>query len=109
MVEEKQIADYVQVSQDGRHTVLGTKDGHGLPFDYANRHDALRAARRAYAEPLVYQAGVKVFVRLPKKQVGYGLLVEDVTPVDKTALVELDGRRQLVATRQLAGIIYDIR
>jgi len=102
--------EHVGMTASGeRYEVVGTHDGKGRPFSYRSIAVARRRAREAYQDELPYKKGDSVLVRLNTKTLRelYGagamiaVLIDSVTHIDRSVVVEFKGNRHVVTMNAL--------
>lgn len=108
--------EHIRQIEDGRYEVIGTRDGKGRPYRYLRLAVARRRAREAYQDGLLYKTGDRVFSWLHTKDLRqlYGkravmaTLVEDVTHIDQSIIVQIDQNTHRLTRASLGELATEI-
>jgi hypothetical protein len=108
--------EHINQIDDGRFEIVGTRDSKGRSYRYLRLAVARRRAREAYQDGLLYKTGDQVFVGLNIKELRqvYGArtilatLVEDVTHIDKSIIVQIGQNTHRLSRGSLGELATDL-
>lgn len=84
-----------------RYIILGTHNRKGLPYNYKRLAVARRRAREAFNGGLYAEAGEIIGISVPLDDPLIVMLLEGVTKIDQTVIVNLNGERRIYPRHRL--------